>query len=362
MEGLGNTVWASVRCASPQATFRRKYLLPAPGKLLVRIGQNVEVLEPVAQTNIYSEYHWINVARGLGISPSRVEQYLQAQAGDLIFDGYVLAGPIGLMRRVFRSPYNGKILRVEKGQFLVETEVEPFLLKAGVTGTVVDLIEDLGVVIEATGDLIQGVWGNGKVAKGNLEVLAKSPNQILTPNVLGDHLQRKIVIGGHCEDIETLKKASTFSLGGLILASMNSRLVSQALSMDSPIMVMEGFGKHSYNPVTFKFLLTVDRKEVILNAQSRDQAFQGDPELVIISGNSAKTGLIPQGALLDVGQRVRVISGTYLGRTGILTKLLGPVIQSNGIRVDAGEVKLDSGESLTQPLRNLEIKHLAASH
>ena len=160
----------------PFTIIRRERVLPSRGKVLVRAGQRVNSLDVIAEANLRPEYLLLNVARGLGLSPERADQMIQCQAGDHLADGDMIAGPVGMARRVVRTPSDGQVVLVGSGQVLIEVASKPFQLKAGVPGEVVELIVDRGATVETSGALVQGVWGNGHIDFGVMVVLAKSPD------------------------------------------------------------------------------------------------------------------------------------------------------------------------------------------
>lgn len=342
---LLSQVLAPVRCIASGVTIRRRRNLPVPGKLLVRMGQRIQATEAVATTHLFPGFVWIDLARGLGIKPGRVDQYIQVQEGEQIFTGDVLAGPVGLMRRVFRSPWTGKVLKLKAGKALLETEREPYTLKAGYSGVVTDLIDNQGVVIDSTGTVIQGVWGNDRFAMATIVFHTKSPVQVLSADNLGPHLENSIVIAGHCEHVESLEKSASLPVKGLVLASLNPRLAPAVLKMDIPIMVVEGFGKHPYNSLAFQMLRSLDQHEGIINGR----------DLMVVAGNPEWTEPVSAFAPLEQDQRVRLTSGPYFGKLGILEGFISQNDHRLGIKVQAGEIKLENGERLVQPLRNLEI-------
>jgi hypothetical protein len=76
---------------------------------------------------------------------------------------------------------------------------------------------------------------------------------------------------------------------------------------------------------------------------------------MVFSGKPGKPAPVEQLAWLEPGQRVRLSSGPYFGKLGILTRLPALAEQSASNQFVYGEIKLDSGDLLVYPLRNLEI-------
>ena len=67
---------------------------------------------------------WIST-RGLGVGISEVDQHLQREAGNIVAEGDILAGPVGWGKRVVRAPCSGKIILSGRGKLLLEEEGSP---------------------------------------------------------------------------------------------------------------------------------------------------------------------------------------------------------------------------------------------
>jgi hypothetical protein len=339
----------------PVTVIRRDRVLPGPGKILVRKGQKVSAIDVVAEAKVNPEHMLIDVGRGLGLSGERADQYIQCKPGDRLAEGDIIAGPIGVSRRVMRSPREGQVILCGNGQVLLEVTGKLFQLKAGLPGDVVDLIADRGVMIETTGALIQGVWGNGHVEYGVMSVLAKHPDQVLTPDQLDVSLRGSIVMAAHCEDPEALKTGEELPLRGLILASMSSALVPRARQVRIPIILLEGFGQHPMNPVAFKLLTTNVRREVSLNAELMDRYAGTRPEIVIpLPGTSSLTAPRETDRFAP-DQQVRIVRAPFAGSVGTIVGLKGQVLLPSGLKAQAAEVRLDDDQKVVIPLANLEI-------
>ncbi|HEX9028648.1 MAG TPA: hypothetical protein VF823_05690 [Anaerolineales bacterium] len=339
----------------PVTTIRRERLLPLKGKVLARKGQKVGATDTLAETNLTPEHLLLDLARGMGMPADKVDGFIHCKAGDQVDEGDILVGPVGFTRRLIRSPRRGRVVVAGGGQILIEIQGQPFELKAGMPGTVVDLVADRGVVIETTGALIQGVWGNGGIDFGLMYVLASEAGQILTADRLDVSLRGAIVLGGHCETAEVLKTASSLPLRGLILASLNPDLIPLATRTSIPVVVIEGFGVQTMNSAAFKLLSTSERREVALNAEPWDAYAGTRPEVVIPLPASGEPPLPKDTDTFTAGQTVRVIKAPYMGIIGTLVDLGGTTQLPSGLRALTAEVRLENGESATLPLANLEV-------
>jgi hypothetical protein len=238
----------------------------------------------------------------------------------------------------------------------MELDTAPFELKAGLPGTVTNLLESRGAEIATTGALVQGAWGNGKIDFGLLSVLARSPQDVLTADRLDVSQRGSIVLGGIVKDAEVLNAAAEIPLRGLILSSLDSTLVPAALKMKLPLLVVEGFGRIPMNPAAFKLLSTSERRETAINAEPADRFTGARPEVVIPLPASGEAPLPAETGLFREGQKVRAAGMMGKGINGVLVYVLpGLAALPNGVRAPAAEIRLESGENVVVPLANLEV-------
>jgi hypothetical protein len=340
----------------PLTTIRRERLLPVSGKVVVRKGQKVSTTDVVAEARLSPEHLQLDVARGLGLDEEQADQHIQCKSGETVTQGDVVAGPVGIGHRVVRSPQSGRVIASGGGLVLIEVESTPYELKAGLPGTVIELIDDRGVIIEAAGALVQGVWGNGRIDYGLMYALARNPNEILTAERLDVSLRGSVVMAGYCEDASVLKAAADLPLRGLILSSMSTSLVPVAAKIRFPIVVIEGFGHIPMNSLAFQLLSTNERREVAINAGPWDRISGARPEIVIPLPTASDPPLPPETDTFKEGQQVRCIRAPYIGKIGTLSALHpGMDTLPNGLLVQTAEVRLENGEDVLLPLVNLEV-------
>lgn len=339
----------------PVTLVLRKRYLPISGRVLTRKGQKVTAGEVVAEANPTPSHQLIDIARGLGVSADEADQYIQKQQGEAVAVGDVIAGPVGLTRRVVRATQPGYVVLAGGGQVLLQLEGRPFELQAGLTGVVTEIYPDQGVQVETIGALVQGVWGNGRVEAGLLSVLIKSADEELTPDRLDVSLRGGVVLGGYCEDVNVLRDAEEQQLRGLILASMSSALIPEALKVHYPIILLDGFGRLPMNRAAFKLLSTSGRREVVVNACQWDRLSGARPEVVIPLPPSTQPVSTTDVVQFSEDEEVHITHGPHVGEVGIINRLLGMVTLPSGIRAQAAEVELENDERLVLPLANLEV-------
>lgn len=354
---------APVSFITPLTNIRRKRLLPMAGEVAVRKGQTVRATDVVATAYPAPRHYMLNVARGLGITEEQTEQYIERFLGNEIHEGDIIASRGKIGKRIVRAPVDGTIVFVAGGQVLIRRMAEPFELKAGYPGTVAELIHERGVIMSATGALVQGLWGNGKINSGPLTVLASSPNEELTAGKLTESLKGAVALAGTCNQGNVLKAGADIRLRGLILSSLSPELLPMALAAPYPILITEGFGNLGYSPAAYKLLSTNQKRLTTVNAEPFDQNLDTRPEVFIAidAADLSDAEMPPEAAVLAPEQRVRITRAPYQGKTGRLIALLpGLTIFPNGLRASAAHIQFETDDpaqasEATVPLANLEI-------
>lgn len=344
----------SYRIISHATRIRRKRTLPLPGSVTVRIGQTVQPEDVVATGNIPPKHRVLEVAQGLAIHPDQAEEYIQCQEGSEITEGDLLAGPVGLTRRVLRAPCDGRIVLIYKDKIILQPANKTFELTAGYPGKVVELVDNRGIIIEATGSLIQGVWGTGQVAYGKLAVLDKQFDYVLDVDQNSGSYQGRIVVFDYCENEDLLIGFNDLSASGLILAGLNPDLVPLALELKLPVIVLGGMGKYSFSPKSFDLLSARASQEVTINCEQRDRYTGVRPEIFLpqeisdpIPPGKSDVALVP-------GQLVIINSEPYFGNTGTIHRILGEIEFPNSSHAEGVEITLHNGEQVIIPLTNIE--------
>jgi hypothetical protein len=347
---------APVTHVLPMTRIQRHRLLPVTGRVLVRKGQTLAAVDVVAEAILEPHHTLLDVARGLGVRIGETDQYFEREAGESVSEGDVLAGPVGWGKRVVRAPCSGKIILSGRGKILIEEDSDPFQLLAGLPGEVVALIPGRGAVIESIGALAQGVWGNGQINYGQLRVLIKKEEDILSVEQLDIDLRETVVFAGYCGDEQVLQAAADLPLRGLILSSMAASLIPIAENLSLPVVILEGFGLLPVNSSAFNLLLTSDRREIALNAEKIDKYANQRPEVFITLPVNQMVHEPRDATIFSPGQKVRVVRAPYQSQIGTLVTLKsGLEVLPNGIKATSAEIELENSIKVKLPLANLEV-------
>jgi hypothetical protein len=339
----------------PSILLKRSRLLPSPGRVVARKGQKVNANDIIAEANLTPQHLMLDLSKGLGIPVKKLDKYLERHVGDRVSEGDVIAGPVGLTHRIVRAPAPGQVVLINSGQVLLELDSPPFELRAGLPGVVAELIPERGALIESSGTLIQGIWGNGQINSGLVRSLLDRPENVLTSDRMDVSFRGAVVISGYCEDEAVLEHAADLPLRGLVLSSLASKLVPLAAELQFPVLVVEGFGLLPWNSVAFNLLSGLDQTEVAINAETWDPVNNQRPELLILEP-STSSATEPEGwTELTVGQHVRVIASSNHGRVGIVSQAY-PRLETfpSGMKAQSVKVSFENGNTAMVPVANLE--------
>ncbi len=349
-------MYPAVQHILPLTTIVRERKLPVSGRVVARVNQKVMAMDVIAEANWAREHLLLDVARSLRLSPAAADARMKCKVGDLIAANTEVATGTGLFPRRMRTPREGRVVAAGGGQILLEVGATKIELRAGIPGIIAGIIPERGAVIQTTGTLVQGVWGNERTDSGLLVNLAGKPDGVLSAERLDVSLRGSILLAGLVKDVETLQAAAQVPVRGLILSSISPSLIPAAREMRYPIVVTDGFAPLPMNSLAYKLLSTNEKREAALNAQTYDLYSGARPEIII---PLPVTGTIPAPGLVEafaIGQQVRLRRAPALGAVGTLVEIRpGLTPLPSGLRAAAGVVKIESGDSVIVPLVNLEV-------
>ncbi len=338
------------------ASIVRERVLPVSGTVLARIQQKVSPSDVVAETRWAREHVLLDVARLLNVSPEMADRLIRCRVDERLAANTEIAVGRGIFPRHVRTPREGRVVAVGAGQVLMETGETKLELKAGIPGTVIQLIPNRGVVIQTAGGLAQGVWGNGRIDSGILVNLAETPDAVLTAGRLDVSLRGSIILAGAVEDAETLQDAADLPVRGLILSSLASALLPKARELRLPILITDGFGKLPMNSAAHKLLSTNAKREVTVNAEAYDRYSGARPEVIIPLPIASEPSAPKAVETFAPGLQVRMRRPPAMGMIGSIAAIKpGLTTLPSGLRAPAAEVKLENGETVIAPLINLEV-------
>ena len=79
------------------------------------------------------------------------------------------ASAVGAGKRL-TAPVAGQVVDITQGRIVLQEVAPPIEIEAGLNGAVVSVRKGRGVIIEAYGGVLQGVWGNNRRAIGTIRL------------------------------------------------------------------------------------------------------------------------------------------------------------------------------------------------
>lgn len=355
-------------------SIRKTRILPLPGEILVKKGDDVDFSTVVARTEAPGEPYIIEATNIMGMQPEELPRYVVKKVGDKVKKGESVAQWIaffGLVKKIAASPADGIVESISDttGRITVRGNPIPIEIKAYIPGKVVETIPREGVIIETNAAFIQGIFGIGRETHGQLYDLAKSSDEVLTPDMITSEQKGKIVIGGALVTLEALRKASGIGVSGIVVGGINAADLNSFLGysmgvaitgeedIGTTLVVTEGFGKINISQRTFDLLRSFEGKEAAINGATQIRAGVLRPELVIPHQRLGSEVAMDELAVgLRPGTPIRIIKNPYFGKLGVVVSL--PVeLHKLGTESFARviKVKLENGEEVMVPRANVEI-------
>lgn len=354
-------------------TLRRSRMLPIPGEVLVRQGEETDFDTVVATMKIPGDPHIVKAALLLRVEPQEINRYMTKRVGDEVKKGEVIAQYIalfGLMKRFVNSPIDGIIENVgASGWVTVRSPPVPIEVRAYVPGRVVEVIPKLGVTIETDAAFIQGIFGIGGETHGQLTRLVNSPEDSLTTDMIGPEHKGKIIVGGSLITLEALRKAVQDRVAGVVVGGFDGVDLTNMLGYEmgvaitgeeeigTTLIVTEGFGKMTMSNRTFNLLKQFEGRTASLNGATQIRAGVIRPEVIIPHGSlRAEETSEELSSGIRPGTPIRIIREPHFGRIGKVISL--PVelqLVETESMVRAVEVELEDGSKVVVPRANIEI-------
>ncbi len=343
-------------------TVRRERLLPdhTYGEVNARAGQHVNLREIVARGSVPARYVFLEAARQLRLSkPEDLNDLLLVEAGDRVQAGQALAGKNPERGRRVLSPVEGVIVYTGEGRIIVQATPERVEVEAGLVGQVVEVRPERGVMIEAFGALIQGVWGNNRRMIGPLRL---EPEEDGLEGIFDDLIDRQysgaVVVTRRSLKATGLMMIENQGIGGVIAPSMDAGLYEQAINHPAAIILTQGFGDLRMSTQVLNILEGLVGRQTTLDAFLPDRWDTRRPEVFI--NLPAKAGERPPeprtAQMLREGMTVRITRAPHMGSVGQIMDLpKTPQLLDNGLRTLCAQVSLATGETPLVPLANLEV-------
>lgn len=348
--------------------------LPIKGKVIKSIGDKLLPDEVVATTDLPGNVRIIKVASILSIGPSDIFDSLKVKIGEKVKKGDLIAqteGIFGFFKSEVFSPIDGSIESISDvtGQLILREKPIPVEVDAYMSGIVKNIIPDEGVTIQTNAAFIQGIFGIGGEARGDIKVLVKNREEELSSELINETHQGKIIVGGSFISLNTFKKAMSLKVAGVVVGGFNYYDLEEILGytlgvaitgseeIETSLIVTEGYGNIKMSKRTFDLLSDYNKKFASINGATQIRAGVIRPEIVIPlkEKNLKKDPFSSTSKGIQKGSLVRVIRAPHFGSMGKVVEL-PPELQKmeSETMVRVAIIKIDN-EKLIIPRSNLEM-------
>lgn len=355
---------------------RKQRILPLKGEVVVKVGDNVDPSDVVAQTHLPGNVVPLNVANILGIPPEDLPLVMLKKEGGPIKQGEEIAlkkSFIKFFNKSCHATIDGSIESISHitGQVLQRGMPIPVQVKAYVRGKVVEVIPTEGVVVACQAAFVQGIFGIGGETFGNIQIAVPNNTTVLTDELIKEDMTGKVIVGGSLVTADALKKAIRVKAKGIVVGGFDDKDLRDFLGYDIGVaitgseeigvtlVVTEGFGQIDMAQKTFELLKKYQGQMACINGATQIRAGVIRPEVVIpksrevdASQKSAAAGMHG----LESGSPIRVIRHPHFGRLGKVVSL-PPKLQKLESESSARvlEVQFEDGTKAVVPRANVEM-------
>ncbi len=200
------------------------------GETTVNTGARVSLHDTVARGSSPAPYVLIDALGFFKLKdPDAIYDLLEVRVGDQVSEGDVIAGHGGRRGKRLIAPVTGRVVEIDQGRIILQ-ELAPFLeLEAGLNGSVVGVERTRGVVIEAFGAVLQGVWGNNRRAIGTLRIEPSEGMENIYGDVIDTQFRGALVVTRRPLRQVTLQVIEDQALSGVIAPSIEPDLIDAVL-------------------------------------------------------------------------------------------------------------------------------------
>ncbi|MBL7107682.1 MAG: hypothetical protein ISS38_00025 [Candidatus Cloacimonetes bacterium] len=359
---------------SKNIILKKDRILPLKGNVVVKKDDKVKADDVVARTDLPGDVTSLNVGTKLGVQPSDVPGKMLKKLGDKIKKGEVIAlskAFFGLFKSKVISPFDGTIENISSitGQVLLREPPVPIEIKAFIDGIISKVYENEGVEIENKSAYVQGIFGIGGEITGEIKVAVKFPKDALTPDLIDDSFQDKIIIGGSFVTFSAIQKALKVKAKGIVVGGIDDKDLKEFLGFDIGVaitghenkgitlVITEGFGSIKMAEKTFNLLKDFEGYEASMHGKTQIRAGVMRPEIIIPIPFKQEELKVEEKEVtgLKIGSQIRIIREPNFGKICTVTALPEnlEIVQSE-TKVRILKAKVKDGKEIVIPRANVE--------
>ena len=349
--------------------------LPISGDVRVKINDQVNAGDIVAETNLPGNVHPVNLANQMSLPPADVVACMLKAEGDAIALDEPMAqskGMFGMFKNTVKSRFEGTVETISPvtGQVIIRGAPLPVQVKAYMSGQVVSVSEHEGCEIEADVAYMQGIFSVGGETQGKIRVVGSGHDQELTADLITDDMAGCLIIGGARMTVEAIQRAREVKAAGIISGGIDDQDLKELLGYDLgvaitgrenlgiTVIVTEGFGEIAMADRTYAMLREFEGRVASINGATQIRAGVMRPEIIIPLESvppAANEGQFEEGQL-EAGRLLRVIRDPWFGMIGKVSDLPAkPHVLGSGSKARVLEVTFPSGEKAIVPRANVEL-------
>lgn len=356
-----NIFYPEQRPAMRLSVIRREVALPeeASGVVAVTVGQRVDVRDVVARGLVPGRFVVVDAQSFFKLKrPEDLAPLLLVNVDDEVDEIKPIAGQDSARGRRLFSPVAGRVAAITEGNIIIEQLNAVIDLEAGLRGQVAEVYNGRGIVVEATGARIQGVWGNGGRAIAVIANEGQNALENTSIDALGSRYSNTVVVLRRPISEDILDAAATQGVSALIAPSMPYSLVELAVLQPYALILAEGFGAARMNRGMSQVFQELEGLQVTVDASQPLVWEARRPEVVMnVQPRQNETPARPSpNQTLRAGMAVRIFGGDHSGMLGTVVNLPNePLLLDNGLRVPCALVELTGTQRAAVPLANLEV-------
>jgi hypothetical protein len=278
---------------------RKERRIPTRGEVLVKPGDKVEPETVVARGVVENpDIRELSIYASLGISPDMVKNYVLKTTGDDVNKDEVIAiyrSFFGRSTKVARSPIDGRIESFSSitGRAIIKGHPIQMMVTAHLPGAVVDVIDGEGAVVETRAAVLQGSFGLGGEAIGELVLAVDSADVPLTSEEIKAEHRGKVVVGGSVVTVDALRAAAKNGVSAVIVGGVDQKDLTEFLGYEIGVgvtggedfgftlIITEGFGVNPMDKARFSLLEKHEGRLACVDGTTQIRSRIQRPEVVV---------------------------------------------------------------------------------
>jgi len=341
---------------SSYTSIKRARMLPTMGEVFVRVGQDVNPVQVIAQALPTGGYYVLRAGEILGVPTEEIQKHLLVEPGVSLREGMPIMRKPGKFGRskTYKSPINGILVDIYDGTLIMQQAQEPIDLRAMMQGRVASVVASRGVVLETRGALVQALWDSGKDGFGKLNTVVKSAKEPLNADRISGDARGTLLIVGWISSADDLNRLENNGIRGVIAGSMPAKICLMARSFSFPIFLTDGVGEQAMSEPIFQLLQRAENKNASL-LTSRNGT-KGQMSEIIVPSVVTRAESPISFKTVEVGDLVRVLRRNGTNLVGRISKVEERAKYSAiGLLSHGAVVEFGSGEKLFIPFANLDL-------